>query len=85
MSVVVSTAEQIFHCPTNSSKAKALYSFGRTERFKVQPAYNDSLCYDKEKPIQIQKEKNPDKTTFGVGSRGDIFMTNEIRAKPSPF
>jgi hypothetical protein len=85
MSVIVSTAEQISHCPTNSSPAKALYSFGRTERFKVRPAYNNSLCYDKKSLFKSNKVKNPDKTTFGVGSRGEIFMTNEIRAKPSPF
>lgn len=85
MSVIVSTPKQISFCPTNSSPAKALYSFGKTERFKVCPAYNNNLCYDKKSLFSANKIKNPDKTTFGVGSRGEIFMTNEIKARPSPF
>lgn len=34
MSVTISNCEEIAHCPLNNSKAKMLYTFPKSERFK---------------------------------------------------
>lgn len=47
--------------------------------------YNMNLCYDKKSCFSPIKIKSRDRTTFGVGTRGEIFVTNEILARPSPF
>ena len=70
---------------TNTSPTKQMFSFAKTERFKVVPAPNPNLCYEA-KPVQFNQhpESSPvGRTSFGI-VRPELFYHREKFSRPSP-
>lgn len=83
MSVIVSTQEAISRSATNTSPAKALYSFSKQPRFQSNIPINKTLSYDNKTLFKTPKNKNARRCTFGLSDRGNIFVTKESLKKPS--
>jgi len=66
MSIIDSTPQQICNSPTNSSKAKMLYSFPKSNRF---PKDKENKC---DQFYEIDKKSNRRATNLGYGNKYDF-------------
>ena len=77
MSITISTAEQIYKSPHNSSTAKFLYSFPKSHRFS-----DMSRSGSLDKFYTLPESKSKRSTSFGYGTKYDF--TAHVKNFPPP-
>lgn len=80
---MISNCDQINRSNLNNSPAKQLYSFTKTERFKMPEPNCKRISYEASQKFGRSYFPVHSDTTFGV-QRPILFHSKEINAKPSP-
>ena len=84
MSLNITSSAEIHRHQTNTSPAKALFSFPKSERFRRQKSYTNAMCYEVNSSLNVRKSgRTLEKTTFGI-QRPQLFFDKEQLAKPTP-